>query len=379
MGRKALKVVGGALAIGAGVMTGGTAGLLLGGAGLLSAGSGFSEKGKPPGLERPPSVSGGAPPVNFMEVFNEATGEKARFTIGEDGKRYINFSGGGKLNLDEPIKVSSLPPVDEAKGAELDLVEGATRALLGQKLMSAIESYNYILTQNPTSVIQNMPALTAFKEALDAQSARGLNVMEDNLYSVLSKRGLMNSSTAIGAATYILRQRIDSATKNQWAYTQYASQLKNDLLAGYGTEADIVQKGIGLENQSYNTKVNALLTQRAQDMDMSFKTKALNKEIEFRNEQMKYQAERDRRNDILSRSFPALASNNIATHAGLSVDALKADAGNVNDMNRLNLARYSITPPNPVGTLLQNVGTRMATQGIDNSLGLNAEQTKKVM
>jgi hypothetical protein len=241
-------------------------------------------------------------PINFLQIMDDITGEEFSFVKGIGGKRYLEIQDKIRKKEEEINRINARPSFfrvveneinqfeldklkSELKESENELDENGLK--LGQvrmqsrntrnripfdepikldnedlryvaavadvtsRLRNLSDTIQTIESVDPALISQNQPVINAFKEANKRALDRGFDFKQNGLDTKLSKMGLTNSSTALGAQIALARERVDAEVNNNLKETMLAQKLKQDTISNMYKMGDtfIQEAGLGLKSR----------------------------------------------------------------------------------------------------------------------------------
>lgn len=331
------------------------------------------------------------PPVNFLQIMDDISGEQMTFTRGTDGKQYIVFKDTrNRVPLDAPIERravnTSLPEVRRLQGrsvANLDIQEAAVVAALSQEMRSLMTNIATVEQTNPLWVEQNRPFLDQFRQAQKKALEKGFDIRQNALDTKLTRMGLMKSSSAIGAQILLTREKAEAASNASLQHMQLAQNLKQQTIENMQQRGQGIMQTAGVELQRYGTENASRLEARGQDIALraqdfasDLNTQQLEQqraiagaELQLRDNQQGIEAELGRRNLQLglmaNRRLGMLGISQINNNNNNAVAAYSADnqAANALQQSQLHLAQMQQQGALQLNTLQQN---RFALEQLGN-------------
>lgn len=243
---------------------------------------GVGGKNKPPVpiTQAPNSISQSLPAINFAEIYNQLSGDKMRF-IRDANNGKVSLQVGNEKNrvaLDAPIDTgtfnASLPEVRQVRGRDITQEAGAVIAL-SQALQQLTSSIQTMERTNPTLIAENQGLLDSFRTAQQNALNKGFDIKQNSIDTKLAKLGLSNSSTALGAAIGLAREKAEASAKANLDYYGLAQGLKQDLLGNMFKRGDQISQNANLELNRFGVETGNQLQQRGQDMQADVATQGL--------------------------------------------------------------------------------------------------------
>lgn len=312
-------------------------------------------------------------PINFLQIMDDITGEEFSFVKGIGGKRYLEIQDKIRKTEEEINEINTGPkrfaatnirralaeheldrlksqlkesenepdenglklgqvrmrsgntrnriPFDEPiKLDNEDLKYVAAVADVTSRLRNLSDTIQTIESVDPALISQNQPVINAFKEANKRALDRGFDFKQNGLDAKLSKMGLSNSSTALGAQIALARERVDAEINNNLKETMLAQKLKQDTISNMYKMGDtfVQEAGLGLKSREQE------LAKRKQNLEAETVRRQIGANLAIN------------RNPMLS-AIPYLTEGN-----KISLGAIQQDNNAMLDMQRNELAKSDL-------------------------------------
>ena len=352
------KFVGGAVGAVGGFFAGGPAGAIAGASLGYGLGGGMKSS-KPPAINNQAAnpIANQLPPVNFVSVLDQISGQNFSITRGADNRIDLKFGGNSRVALDAPIDIdqvnTNLPAVRPVRGRNLPEIEQAANVVvLTSALRQLGDTLELMERTSPLLVAQHQDLLTSYKTAQQRALDKGFDYRQNGLDVKLAKMGLLNSSTALGTQVALAREKSDATLKANLDYNVFAQGLKQQSIENIQKEGEHIATNAGIELGRFNSESANKLQLRGQDMQAELAVQQLEQQraseqarLQLASNDQRIGAELGRRGLAADQTSKLLQAG-LNTFAGSNDQAIGArtvDNKAISENNYFNQQRYGLT------------------------------------
>ena len=208
-------------------------------------------------------------PINAMKWLDSVTNEEFSFIRDKDGSLSVNIKDfSGLPSVDSPVTMNNvdvnLPNVEKLS----DFTNKYAAAVTNLTARLRVLQDTIIVMENtaPELIAQNAPIIDAFKKASQRAMDRNFDLRKNGIDRKLASMGISNSSTALGAAIALSRERTDAEIMNNLQTAELGQKTKQQSLANLFNIGDNIVKEGTIELNKYELESRNELSARQQDL-----------------------------------------------------------------------------------------------------------------
>jgi len=269
------------------------------------------------------------PPINFMRIFDNVSGQEFVFKKSPKGDRYLQLKNliqekkneynrvgtffghitgnrsrlereianleqeassldsngdtemeindlSGRIPLDAPFE-TTLPEIANLPNVDLSIPEvrslvpfemryAAMVANVSERLRDLSDTITGLEVSDPMTIERHAPFLESFKRANRVAMERGFDIRYNGLDNKLREMGLNNSTTALGAMISLQRQKVDTEIENNLKEYAFANQLKQESINNLTKQGSVIAQEGDLAFRQFSQDSNNQLQIRQQDL-----------------------------------------------------------------------------------------------------------------
>lgn len=291
-------------------------------------------------------------PINFAKIMNDLTGDQLQIIRGVDGKMGLSFSNTkGRVDLTQSLN-TNLPLVKQITGRAISERASEVIALSAAmtRLGSAIEQME--LT-SPYLIPQNQELINSYKTAVTSALDRGFDFKQNSIDQRLTKMGLANSSTAIGAQVALAREKATAYAEMELKQAELAQGLKQQALGNLNQRGQLLNAQANTELNRFGIETSNQLQLRNQDMQANLATQALEQQRAMNQSKLEFEKANMQSRD---RALMLQAGTDLFNSGNQSaINARQVDNNALMGANQTQMERYNARPRNPMSELF-NIG-----------------------